>query len=81
MWCQENDLDSIYAHPGQLADFFLFLHEIKILATVTIKGYRSAIARVYRLCQLPDPDAGEQLHAYLVFQDCVPAHPGDRWPC
>ena len=62
-WCQENVVDSLNALPGQLADFFLFLHEVKNLATVTIRGYRSAIARVYRLCQLPDPGANQELSA------------------
>lgn len=35
--------------------FFLFLFENKSLQPITIMGYHSAIARVYRLCGLYDP--------------------------
>jgi hypothetical protein len=55
------DLQPLSLEPHQLADFFVYLFEKKKLAPITIKGYRSAIARVYRLNGNPDPGADQYL--------------------
>jgi hypothetical protein len=54
----------------ELAEFFIFLFEVKGLQPITIKGYRSAIARVYRLCGQPDPGADQDL-SHLLNNFCL----------
>nr|KAG5705042.1 hypothetical protein BaRGS_018772 [Batillaria attramentaria] len=56
-----------------LADFFLYLFTERHLRPVTIKGYRSCIARIYRLKGLPDPGSNPRLalRVYLArTRDC-----------
>ena len=48
-WCTEHQLDSLALTPPLLADFFVYLFEEVGLQPITIKGYRAAIARVYKL--------------------------------
>lgn len=55
---------------SDLADFFIFLFEVKGLQPITIKGYRSAIARVYRLCNRPDPGIDQDL-SHLLNNFCL----------
>ena len=54
-WCMSRDEDPVYLEPSVMCDFFLFLFEINKFQPITIMGYHSAIARVYRLCDLYDP--------------------------
>jgi hypothetical protein len=54
-WCEKAGIDPLRCSIPQLADFFIFLFEEKNLAVSTIKGYRSAISKVYRLLDKPDP--------------------------
>jgi hypothetical protein len=44
-WCSERDIDPVRVTVQQLADFIVYLFEIKQLVPSTIKGYRSAIGR------------------------------------
>lgn len=46
---------------SQLAEFFIHLFEERGLAPITIKGYRSAIARVYRMTGRFDPGKDQYL--------------------
>ena len=43
-WCTERDLDPCEATVQQIADFLVFLHEVKKFAPSTIANYRSSIA-------------------------------------
>ena len=47
-WCEDNDLQPLVLLVPQLADFFIWLFEVRSLAPITIKGYRSMIADTYR---------------------------------
>jgi hypothetical protein len=69
-WCQRRKLDPLTLCTADLADFFLFLFNQKKLAPITIKGYRSAIARVYRLCGLDNPGRDTYL-SNLVNNFCI----------
>lgn len=55
---------------ADLANFFIFLFDVKKLAPITIKGYRSAIARVYRLCGLENPGQDPYL-SNLINNFCL----------
>jgi hypothetical protein len=59
--CKQKRLNPLAVSPGLLADFFLHLFVDKKLAPITIKGYRSAISRIYRMCGLPDPGQDQDL--------------------
>ena len=50
----------------QLADFLVYLFEIKQLVPFTIKGYRSAIGRTISL--LGEPDFGQNYYISLLFR-------------
>lgn len=54
-WCKTQKLKPLELSTYELAEFLLHLFEIKKLAPITIKGYRSAIAHVYRLAGKEDP--------------------------
>ena len=56
-WCASQVTDPMDLGPNRLCDFFLYLFETKSLQPITIMGYCSAIARVYRLCGFYDPGA------------------------
>ncbi len=47
-WCNRREIDPLKASIPTVADFFLYLFHEKNLKMSTIKGYRSAIARVLR---------------------------------
>ena len=65
-WCAQHSLDPVALTPPQLADFFVFLFEEEGLQPITIKGYRAAIARVYRLMDNSwDPGAHQHLSELL----------------
>lgn len=64
-WCQPKGLDPFALTSALLADFLLYLFDVKGLQPSTIKGYRSAIARVYSLCGLPDPGADRDITRLL----------------
>jgi hypothetical protein len=44
-WCSGRDIDPVRVTVQQLADFLVYIFEIKRLVPSTIKGYRSAIGR------------------------------------
>jgi hypothetical protein len=44
-WCVGREIDPFKISVQQLADFLVFLFEVKGLAPSTVKGYRSAISR------------------------------------
>jgi hypothetical protein len=48
-WCSGRDIDPVRVTVQQLADFLVYLFEIKRLVPSTIKGYRSAIGRTISL--------------------------------
>ena len=48
-WCAENNLHPLQLSSPQLANFFIELFEEDGLQPITIKGYRAAISRVYKL--------------------------------
>jgi hypothetical protein len=64
-WCKHNDIDALCCAAPSLADFFIFLFEEKNLAVSTIRGYRSAISKVYRVLNLPDPGQDLDLSALI----------------
>ena len=46
-WCNSRKLDPHKASEGDLAEFFVYLHEKRNCKAITIAGYRSAIASVH----------------------------------
>jgi hypothetical protein len=52
-----------------MCDFFEYLFVKLKLQPVTIKGYRSAISRVYRLCGLADPGQNQLISAFMANFD------------
>ena len=60
-WCSEEALTPTELSPPQLANFFLWLFNVKGYATSTIKGYRSMIATTYRHLGRPDPGKDNDL--------------------
>jgi integrase len=58
-------LDPFALTSALLAEFLLYLFDVRKLQPSTIKGYRSAIARVYSLCGLPDPGADRDVTRLL----------------
>ena len=54
-YCKERKLDPFSINTPRLCDFFLWLFSVHGLKPITIKGYASALARVFNLCQLQDP--------------------------
>ena len=65
-WCADRSLSPTRLTPPQLADFFLWLFEVKGLSPGTIKGYRSMIADTYRHLGLPNPGADKDLSDLLA---------------
>ena len=57
--------------PHQLCDFFEYLFTTKGLQPVTIRGYRSAIARVYKLCGYYDCGQHPLISAVLANMDIL----------
>jgi hypothetical protein len=53
-WCSGRDIDPVRATVQQLADFLVYLFEIKQLLPSTIKAYRSATGRTISLLDGPD---------------------------
>ena len=49
-WCAGQSVDPFQVTIPQLADFFVFLFQVKHLNTRTIKGYRSAISSTISAC-------------------------------
>ena len=49
-WCAERTVDPFQVTIPQLADFFMFLFNVKQLNPRTIKGYRSAISSTISSC-------------------------------
>ena len=47
-WCADKDIEPFKAEPAQVAEFLLYLFEVKGLAFKTLEGYRTAIARPLR---------------------------------
>jgi hypothetical protein len=48
-WCVGREIDPFKISVQQLADFLVFLFEVKGLAPSTVKGYRSAISRTIHI--------------------------------
>ena len=48
-WCVGREMDPFKISVQQLADFIVFLFEVKGLALSTVKGYRSAISRTIHI--------------------------------
>jgi hypothetical protein len=69
-WCRNKKVDALAMSPGTLADFFIYLFDVKKLAPITIKGYRAAISRVYRMCELQDPGQNKDL-TMLINNFCL----------
>jgi hypothetical protein len=65
-WCSGRDIDPVPVTVQQLADFLVYLFEIKQLVPSTIKGYRSAIDRTISL--LGGPDFGENEYISLLVR-------------
>ena len=60
-WCADVSLCPTELSPPQLADFFLWLFNVKGFAPSTIKGYRSMIADTYRHLGKPNPGQDRDL--------------------
>ena len=67
-WCSGRDIDPVRVTVQQLADFLVYLFEIKQLvpSTITGKGYRSAIGRTISL--LGGPDFGQNEYISLLVR-------------
>ena len=65
-WCSGRDIDPVRVTVQQLADFLVYLFEIKRLVPSTIKGYRSAIGRTISL--LGGPDFGQNEYISLLVR-------------
>ena len=65
-WCSGRDIDPVRVTVQQLADFLVYLFEIKRLVPSTIKGYRSAIDRTISL--LGGPDFGKNEYISLLIR-------------
>lgn len=50
-WCKGRGADPCQASVVMVADFLLFLHEVKKLAVSTIEGYRTALNSVFKAVQ------------------------------
>ena len=65
-WCSGRDIDPVRVTVQKLADFLVYLFEIKQLVPSTIKGYRSVIDRTISL--LGGPDFGENEYISLLVR-------------
>jgi hypothetical protein len=65
-WCSGRDIDPVRVTVQQLADFLVYLFEIKQLVPSTIKGYISAIGRTISL--LGGPDFGQNKYISLLVR-------------
>ena len=65
-WCSGRDIDPVRVTVQQLADFLVYLFEIKRLVPSTIKGYRSAIGRTISI--LGGPDFGQNEYISLLVR-------------
>ncbi len=74
-WCSERSLDPLSLPVRDLAEFFLSLFREKSLAVSTIKGYRSAIAGVFRSSKVPDlssdPDISRLFAGFSIERPVV----------
>lgn len=67
-WCTRRKVDPLDPSPRRLADFLLFLFDVKKLAISTIKGYRSMLShtlafnKTARVCS--DPSISELIRAF-----------------
>ena len=58
-------MDPFSINTPRLCDFFLWLFSVHGLKPITIKGYASALARVFNLCQLQDPTKQSAVKALI----------------
>ena len=65
-WCSGRDIDPVRVTVQQLADFLVYIFEIKRLVPSTNKGYRSAIGRTISL--LGGPDFGQNEYISLLVR-------------
>ena len=65
-WCSEEALTPTELSPPQLANFILWLFNVKGYAISTIKGYRSMIATTYRHLGRPDPGKDNDLYDLIA---------------
>jgi hypothetical protein len=65
-WCSGRNSDPVRVTVQQLADFLVYLFEIKQLVPSTIKGYRPAIGRTISL--LVGPDFGQNEYISLLVR-------------
>jgi hypothetical protein len=65
-WCSGRDIDPVRVTVQQLADFLIYLFEIKPLVPSTIKGYISAIGRTISL--LGGPAFGQNEYMSLLVR-------------
>ena len=68
-WCTAHQFSPLDLPPPRLCDFFEYLFDELRLQPVTIRGYRSAIARVYRLCGFYDCGKHELISAVMTNFD------------
>ena len=47
-WCVDNKISSSSTSLSEIADFFIFLRNVKKFAPITIKGYRAALSSVFK---------------------------------
>lgn len=66
-WCSEKEINTLQITAHQLADFLVYLFEVKGLAPSTIKGYRSAISRTIALSG--GVDFGKNEHISLLLRN------------
>ena len=64
-YCKSLKLDPFTLSAPKLCDFFVWLFSVHGLKPITIRGYASALARVFNLCQLPDPTKNMAVKALL----------------
>jgi hypothetical protein len=76
-WCSGRDIDPVRVTVQQLADFLVYLFEIKRLVPSTIKGYRSAIDRTISL--LGGPDFGQNEYISLLVRSFSLERPKQNW--
>ncbi len=74
-WCGARSVDPLSLPVRDLAEFFLYLFRERSFAVSTIKGYRSAIAGVFRSAKVPDltsdPDISKLFAGFTVERPVV----------
>ena len=66
-WCVGKEIDSFKISVQQLADFLVFLFQVKGLTPSTVKGYRSAISRTIHISG--GEDFGNNQFIYLLVRN------------